>query len=305
MSPHFHPDLKRAPYLPKTLVPPWSVPLWNAALRVLAALTRDGHETVRNALGQEIWVYRPPAAASPGPALLWIHGGGLVIGHPVIEARFARRVCDELGATVALPRYRLGCDAPYPAALDDIAASLDWLAAQQGVDPGRIAIGGDSAGGGLAACLAIRARDAGGPGIAFQLLFEPMLDAATTSHPAPDGLRMWSPSANAYGWNSYLRGIDGPVPATASAARAGDLTGLPPAFIGVGTADLFFDEATDYAARLDAAGVAVEFVRVEGAYHGFIQERGAAVARAFEDKMIRALDAALHPEPSGAPNAVP
>jgi len=291
MASPFHPDFKHARFLPRTLVPAYAIPLWNAGLAVQAALTRDGHVAARGATGQEIWLYRPEGAKGPRPALLWIHGGGTVCGHPVSEAKIAAELSRTRGLVVALPRYRLAGKAPYPAALDDVFAALEWLAAHPEVDPARIAVGGDSAGGGLAACLAIAARDRGGPPVAYQVLHEPMLDEGTRRRPAPDpkGLRIWSSKANTRAWGLYLRGVEGDVPGTASAARAPDLTGLPPAFLGVGTADLFHDETLAYARRLRESGVECTLDVVPGGFHGFALAPRAPVARAYRARMQGAL----------------
>ncbi|MGH1367578.1 MAG: alpha/beta hydrolase [Maritimibacter sp.] len=291
----FNPGLPKAEKQPRTLVKTRLIPLINAALP-LAAVFQRGHERAQSSAGQDIWVYRPTEASGLRPALLWIHGGGLVIGHPAMEAKLNAKIRDRLNITVAAPRYRLGGKAPYPAAIEDLYAALEWLAAQPGVDPERIAIGGDSAGGGLAACLAIMARERGGPKVAFQLLHEPMLDEATRRRTDvnPEELRVWSMEANTNGWDTYLRSVSGAVPDTASAARVADPAGLPPAWVGVGTMDLFFDESVTYADRLEAAGVPVAREIVEGAYHGFLQlEPGAPVSRAYCDEMIKALGRGL------------
>ncbi|MGR3363517.1 MAG: alpha/beta hydrolase [Maritimibacter harenae] len=294
MAERFHPDLKRARRMSRQAVSPATLRPYRALLSLGGALTGRGVEKASGPTGQPIWVYRPPGDG-PHPALLWIHGGGLVFGHPLTERRFATEVRDDLGALVACPTYRFAPEHPYPAALDDVYAALTWLAEQPGVDPDRIAVGGDSAGGGLAAALAIRARDRGGPKIAFQLLHEPMLDEATrhAPPPAPDTLRLWSHGINRWAWDGYLRGVEGDVPATASPARLTDASGLPPAWIGVGTRDLFHGEATDYAAHLRDAGIATELHEVDGAYHGFVQTEGSApVARDYVARMKAALERA-------------
>jgi acetyl esterase/lipase len=182
----------------------------------------------------------------------------------------------ELGITVASVDYRLAPAHPAPAALQDCHAALRWLtehAPQRGIDPTRIAIGGASAGGGLAAGVTLLVHDRGEPIPAFQLLVYPMIDDRTvnrTDHDVP-GVRMWSKKSNRYAWTSYLGhhpGDEGVSP-YAAPARRDDLTGLPPTWIGVGTFDLFYDEDIRYAQRLRAAGVPCELKIIEGAFHGF------------------------------------
>lgn len=197
--------------------------------------------------------------------------------------------------------YRLAPEAPFPAALDDCFAALAHLAADPSVDAGRIAVGGASAGGGLAAALALRARDEGGPALAFQLLAYPMIDDRTVLRGDldPANVRAWSPTSNAFGWRSYLgplaTGSDA-VPALAAPARVQDLAGLPPAWIGVGTLDVFHDEDLAYAGRLNQAGVPCALTVVPGAFHGFdILVPWAGASRDFVAAQVDALRAALHP----------
>ncbi|MFC5752388.1 alpha/beta hydrolase [Actinomadura rugatobispora] len=222
-----------------------------------------------------IRVYRPRRRRS-GAALLWIHGGGLVIGGAVQDDRLCGSTALELGITVVSAEYRLAPEHPYPAALDDCHAAWTWLqehAAALGVDPSRVAVGGQSAGGGLAAALAQRLHDAGGPRPVAQWLFCPMLDDRTAARRDLDavGHRVWNNRLNRFGWRSYLGAEPGSpdVPPYAVPARREDLGGLPPAWIGVGDIDLFHDEDRDYARRLRAAGVDTTFHVVPRAPHGF------------------------------------
>ncbi|AEF34185.1 esterase/lipase [Mycolicibacter sinensis] len=212
-------------------------------------------------------VYRPPhRPAAPAPALLWIHGGGYVVGTAAQDDRLCRRFSDELGITVASVDYRLAPQHPYPAALEDCWAGLLLLAGLAGVDPTRVAIGGASAGGGLAAALAQLAADRGDAQPVLQLLVYPMLDDRSAHLPADRCYRLWNPRSNLFGWTSYLGDAD---PQLAVPARRADLSGLAPAWIGVGTLDLFHDENLAYAERLRAAGVPCEVETVPGAFHGF------------------------------------
>lgn len=229
--------------------------------------TPAGAEVLTLSSGVRVWLYRPPGVPTPGPALLWIHGGGYVIGSPAQDHAQCRRFAAKLGATVAAVEYRLAPKHPYPAGLEDCYAALTWLAGLPAVDPDRVAIGGASAGGGLAAALALLARERGEVPLAAQLLVYPMLDDRSVG-PEFDrpGHRLWTQESNRFAWSVYLDGAD---PEVAVPARHQDLSGLPPAWIGVGTLDLFHDEDLVYAERLRAAGVPCDVEVVEGAFHGF------------------------------------
>ena len=268
----FHPELKRvARLLPKQLITPLTVPFVRAAGRLLwrrSPAGPDAPEVLTLASGVGVRLYRSAGAPDRGPALLWIHGGGYVIGEAAQDDVLCRRFARELGATVASVNYRLAPEHPYPAPLEDCYSALTWLSRLPSVDPARVAIGGASAGGGLAAALALLARDRGEIGLAAQLLVYPMLDDRTVLRSDLDdpGHRLWNQSSNKFGWRSYLGDAD---PNVAVPARRSDLAGLPPAWIGVGTLDLFHDEDLDYAERLRVAGVPCEVMVVPGAFHGF------------------------------------
>jgi len=224
--------------------------------------------------GVMVRVHRPVAAHPGRPCLVWMHGGGLVLGTAAgDDARFDTwcRMFDIVGVSV---EYRLAPETKYPGPLDDCHASLKWVfdnAASLGVDPTCIGIGGASAGGGLAAGLSLLARDRGEVPVAFQLLIYPMIDdrQVTVSSAWVDPI--WPPQANTYGWTAYLGAAKGgpDVPAYAAAARATDLAGLPPTYLCVGALDGFSDEDIDYAVRLRHAGVPTELHVYDGAPHGF------------------------------------
>ena len=248
-------------------------------------------------------VQRPAGEASaPGPAVLWLHGGGYILGKAAQDDKNCRDICRQLGATVAAVDYRTAPEHPFPAALDDAHDALVWLASQPEVDASRIAIAGASAGGGLAAALALEARERGEVRPAFQLLVYPMLDDRTTLRRDIDerGFRLWTNRSNRFGWISYLGtepGFPG-ITAPASPARAEDLSGLPPAWIGVGSLDLFCDEDVAYANRLEEAGVECRLEVVEGAFHAFdMIAPGASVSRRFRTSMLEATAAALSADP--------
>jgi acetyl esterase/lipase len=200
-------------------------------------------------------------------------------------ARFAR----ELGATVAAVDYRLAPEHPYPAALIDCYAALTWLAKLPSVDPARVAIGGASAGGGLAAALALMARDRGEITVVTQLLVYPALDDRTVDRPEAEHpkMRLWSQRSNSFGWASYLRGAD---PGVAVPGRRKDLAGLSPAWIGVGEFDLCRDEDLAYADRLNSAGAPCDVAVIPGAFHGFdVVLPKTDVARSFSDSQCATL----------------
>ena len=237
-------------------------------------------------------LHRPTGVAGRAPALLWIHGGGFVMGTAAQDDLLCRRVADELGAVVASAEYRLAPEARFPLPLHDCHDALAWLANRSDVDPTRVAVGGASAGGGLAAGLALLARDRGEVDVAFQLLTYPMLDDRTVCRTGIDerNFRLWNNRSNRFGWQSYTGLAPGSpdVSPLAAPARAPDLSGLPPAWIGVGTLDLFHDEDLEYAARLRAAGVPCEVLEVAGAFHGFDLVRRAEVVRAFGAAQVAA-----------------
>ena len=220
-------------------------------------------------------VYTPSDLETPAPALYWIHGGGMVLGNVAMNDLECKGVALEMGCVVASVEYRLAPENPHPAPIEDCYAGLKWLVENSdalGVDRGRIAIGGASAGGGLAAALALLARDRGEVGIIFQQLIYPMLDDRniTPSSHYVHHPKTWNRKANIAGWTALLgkpAGSDDVSP-YASPARAEDLSGLPPAFIVVGELDLFLDEDIEYAQRLIQAGVPAELHVFPGAFHG-------------------------------------
>ena len=221
-------------------------------------------------------LYRPAGSTEPVPALLWIHGGGFLIGTARQDERSNIDMVRQLGIAVASVDYRLAPEHPFPAPAEDCYAALRWVHAAApafGIRSDRIAVGGASAGGGLAAGVALMAHDRGEVPLAFQLLVYPMLDDRTVQRARGDesDFRLWNSSCNEFGWRSYLGATPGgpDVSPYAAPARRVDLGGLAPAWLGVGTLDLFHDEDVDYANRLREAGVACDLVEVDGAFHGF------------------------------------
>ena len=228
-----------------------------------------------NAGAARLRLYQPESPRG-GAGLLWIHGGGLVIGSPLQDGAMCAETAAELGITVVAVEYRLAPEAPFPAALDDATSAWDWIqhhGASVGIDPTRVVIGGESAGAGLAANLAQRLHDTAEIQPIGQWLFAPMLDDRTAAKVDLDALNhpVWTNKSNRYGWEAYLGQAAGSpsIPAYAAAARRENLTELPPTWMYVGDIELFHDEIVDYARRLREAGVPIEFEVIAGAAHGF------------------------------------
>ena len=245
------------------------------------------------------WFDPAPQASEPTTgraALLHIHGGGMVLGSVATMAWGPSGMAAALGIPVASVDYRLAPEAPFPGPQDDCLAGLRWLAdnaATLGVDPARIAVIGESAGGGLAAAVALMARDSGGPDLAAQVLIYPMLDHRTGSAECRHNNRttgefVWTRSSNQFGWEC-LRGDYAAGDARKgwfSPSLADDLAGLPPTLLLTGSLDLFFDEDLDYARRLVDAGVPVELHSYPGAIHAFNLMAEAAVVKAFNRDLL-------------------
>ncbi|MFO0561874.1 MAG: alpha/beta hydrolase [Polyangiales bacterium] len=304
-----HPELaSRARFIP-------SVPASPTVVSALKWLTRVSRTKVARGVAHErraiagpkdnpsvvAHVFRPENPARNTPALLWMHGGGYLIGNPMQDAFVCSHFASALGITVVAVQYRLAPEHRYPAAVEDCYAALRWMHethASLSIDRDRIAIGGASAGGGLTAALALLARDREGPKPAFQLLVYPMLDDRTALREDLDesNFRLWKQSNNRYGWRSYLGrepGSDG-VEIYAAAGRCESLEGLCPAWLGVGTLDLFYDEDTTYARRLNEQGIRCQIDVVDGAFHGFdLAFPSLGVSTRFRDAQTEALRRAL------------
>ena len=248
-----------------------------------------------------VHLYEPEGRTRPSGVLYWIHGGGYLFGTPEMVQPFAGRVAAELGVLVAAVDYRLAPENPFPVPLEDCYTGLRWLhdnAERLGIDPARIAVGGDSAGGGLAAALTQLAQDRREVPIRLQMLVYPMLDDRTClrADHGDTGKLGWDPRSNRFGWTSYLgrAPIAGLAPEYAVPARRENLAGLPPAWIGVGSIDLFHDEDVAYAERLRDAGVEVELHVVPGMPHGAdVALPDAPSMRAFTGAKLAALRRAL------------
>jgi acetyl esterase/lipase len=238
--------------------------------------------------------------SAPRALVVYAHGGGMFAGSLDTHDLLCRRYTREADLLLVSVGYRLAPEHPYPAQVEDVCAAVVAAAARRGTlgaRPGPTAVAGDSAGGGIAAGAALLLRDRGGPPLTLQLLLSPMLDDRTTARPGLDGLLTWTPAMNARGWAALLPGrAGGPdVPAYAAPARAADLSGLPPAYLEVGDADLFLGETLAYAARLAAAGVPLELHVHRGVPHGGegLAPQAAVSRRIFADRIrvLRALTA--------------
>lgn len=238
--------------------------------------------------------------AKPGtsrPGILHMHGGGFLFGAAKDGIRFLQAIATSLDCVVVSVDYRVAPAANWAGSLEDNYAALRWSyanAEELGLDRNRIAVMGESAGGGHAAMLAIAARDRGEIPLAFQCLTYPMLDDRTgTRNPQPEfiGAIQWTEAANRLGWQCLLGQEPGTdlVPAIAP-ARVEDVTGLPPAWIGVGSIDLFVGENVNYATRLLMAGIETELVVVPGAFHAFdLRAPDTVIAQEFLSSRLRAL----------------
>jgi len=225
--------------------------------------------------GASVRVYMPPTL-NAGAALLWIHGGGLLIGRSLINDALCAQYAADLNLTVVSVNYRLADKHPFPAASDDCFNAWLWLqenATNLGVNPERVVVSGQSAGGGLAASLVQRIADECITQPAGQALLCPMLDDRTAAQEELDaiGHKAWNNRNNRAGWTAYLGQRVGQrdVPEYAAPGRRENLSGLPPAWIGVGDIDLFYEESKNYAERLRSSGVDCEFHASPGAPHGF------------------------------------
>lgn len=250
----------------------------------------------------KVRVHRPVGVDGPLPAMYAIHGGGYVVGtYESEDARFETWCVTHRCIGVSV-EYRLAPETPYPGPLDDCYAGLAWTvehAAELGIDPGRIGVMGTSAGGGLAAALALLVRDRGELSLAFQLLECPMIDdRQVTVSSQLDDLAVWSRHSNTFGWRSYLGDRYGSddIPIYAAAARATDLSGLPPTLVNVGGADGFRDEDIEYALRLGQAGVPTELHVYPGAPHGVQMFATSETARRWTRHEDEWLARQLHPD---------
>jgi triacylglycerol lipase len=296
-------DAEIAPLL--DVIPPtdWSVPI--AELRAMSRfdlpppVIAPELRTIEGPNGPiEVFLFVPTERKGAG-AVLHIHGGGMIMGSVATFQSGPAALAHNLGVPVASVEYRLAPEHPFPAPQEDCYAALEWLAGEAaalGAEPAKLVVTGESAGGGLAAAVALMARDRGGPKLAGQVLTYPMLDHRTGG---PDcrwkntgvGEFVWTPQGNQIGWRA-LKGeyaADDERKGWFSPALADDLGGLPATWIGTGSLDLFFDEDLEYARRLVAAKVPVELHSYPGAVHGFNIVAHAGVSQRFTADMTGAI----------------
>ena len=243
-------------------------------------------------------VYRPDAAAGVDVGgLLYLHGGGFCLGSVALEHLTALTLCRDLGVVVVSVDYRLAPEHPYPAGLEDCYAGLQLLAGLAGVRADRLAVHGLSAGGGLAAAVALLARDRGGPALCFQSLNVPEIDDRldTPSMRAGDTTPLWSRPQARRSWEHYLGGQE--ADQYAAPARATDLTGLPPAYVVTCELDPLRDEGLTYAMRLLEAGVSVEIHSFPGTFHGVQIAVGTQVVERMDRELLDVLRRRLAPDP--------
>ncbi len=299
MMPAFRFNKSNLPLMRLVFTLPYLSPKTHPDVRIEEYTVQSGN--MKSSL--RLRVYKPKNTTTTVPVLLWFHGGGFVVGNLNQSDEFLLQLVRETEITAVSVDYRRAPENPFPAALDDAYCALKWVHDQAddlGIDPNRIAIGGESAGGGLAAALAQFAYDRREVKPIFQLLIYPMLDDRTSANPGEAGkdYLVWTSKSNYFGWESYLHQPPGSasVPPASVPARRVDLTGLPSTWIGVGTIDLFYDEDISYAKKLQACGVDCELMTVPGAFHGF---DGASpdlpVARAFRKAMMETMKKHLFP----------
>ncbi|SMF69474.1 Acetyl esterase/lipase [Paenibacillus uliginis N3/975] len=266
---------------------------------------RTTSQMIPGAAGEMLVEIYEPAQRTDAklPAMLWIHGGGYVMGHPDMDDTLCERFVQAANCVVVSVDYRLAPEHPYPAAIDDCYAGLIWMTDEAellGIDVDRVAIAGASGGGGLTAALALMVRDKGGPDLIFQMPLYPMIDnrnMTASSHEITADNATWNRTNNLTAWSMYLgEGADDIVESPyAVPSRAESLAGLPPTYTCVGQLDLFRDETIEYVTRLAVAGIDVEFHLYPGTFHCFEvfvpeAEVSQRASQSYVDAMARALN---------------
>jgi acetyl esterase len=280
------------------------VEMMNDGVDVSGLVIEDLHITGSNPT-REILVrlYRPEAESGFRPGIVDIHGGGFTTGNVALQHGAVSRMAREVDAVVATVEYRLAPEHPYPAGLEDCYTALEWMVSestQLGIDPERVAVFGGSAGGNLAAALALLARDRGGPPICFQYLAIPELDDRldTVSMQTFVDTPIFNRSAAVQSWDAYLGSDRTNVSGYAAPSRATDLSGLPPAFISTMEFDPLRDEGILYGLRLMEAGVSVELHHYPGTFHGSAMIADADVSKRQTTETSEVLRRALHATPA-------
>jgi acetyl esterase/lipase len=241
----------------------------------------------------KLLVVRPEQPIEPATGVLWLHGGGYLLGFP--EMVFMTRAIDlvrECGAVVVSPAYRLSVQKPYPAALEDSYLALKYMnehTKELGVQENQLMVGGESAGGGLTAALCLYARDQGEVNIAYQMPLYPMLDCEDTDSSRDNHAKVWNTRRNHGAWKLYLRSCKGqPVPMYASPSRCENYHGLPPAYTYVGDAEPFYCETLAYIDKLNAAGIPAKVDVYPGGYHAFdMMEQDTPAAKLARERFLQ------------------
>lgn len=300
-----HPELRGVwKSIPKVTFNQFSLPIFRFLIKAMPTaavpaevVVKQAHICTADGYQLPLRIYKPAHHKKSSPALLWMHGGGYIFGKLEMEDANLVDFVRQLGIVVFSVDYRLAPEFPFPTPLEDCYCTLKWTHDQSedlGIDNARIAIGGASAGGGLAACLAQLAKDRGEVFPVLQLLIYPMLDVETiqkTDFPY-DSISTWNTKSNRFGWHAYLQKAfeSAEMPSYAIAARRHDLSGLPPAWMGVGDLDLFYEEDVTYAARLKEWNVDCELVIVQGAFHAFdMSHSDNPITKAFRKSQIASL----------------
>ena len=243
--------------------------------------------------------YRPKGLDWAAPCLAYFHGGGFCMRDAGYIHRYAARYAEGAGCEVVFVHYRTADIAPFPMPFEDCYAALRWVwenASRLRLDRARIAVGGDSAGGALAAACALRSRDEGGPRLCFQLLVYPVTDSRMET----DSMRkytdspMWNARLNRKMWDLYLRDGDHGMPQYAAPLLAADFSNLPPAYVEVEEFDCLHDEGIAYAKALAKASVEVQVENVKGTFHGFDFFVDKKIAKVMAEKRIQALRDEFH-----------
>ena len=246
-------------------------------------------------------IYTPATRTGTLSGLFWIHGGGFTAGNPEQDDALCERIVEEVGCVVVSVDYRLAPEDPFPAGPEDCYAALRWMAASAkdlGIDAAQIAIGGASAGGGLAAAVALMARDRKEVPLVFELLIYPCLDdrhiTPSSKAIAATGM-LWERNASLRGWKAYLgANLQGEISPYAAPARVADVAGLPPTYIMIGELDLMRDESIEYAMRLMQADIPTQLHVYPGAFHGFdLLATSASISQRAISEYIDALKHAL------------
>ncbi|HSK67907.1 MAG TPA: alpha/beta hydrolase, partial [Candidatus Limnocylindria bacterium] len=281
--PKAHPDFRRLRLLRPVLWRPL-LPLMNAVLGAMVR-NRSGGNAAREmtaAGGQgfpvPVTIFRPQGLPTPAPCLAYFHGGAFVLRAAPHHYRLAQSLAESARCAVVLPEYRLAPRHPFPAALEDCYAIYEWAhanASALGVDPARVAVGGDSAGGNLAAAVCLLARDRGAPRPCFQMLLYPVTDRRMQTDSMAQFRRapVWNARLNRGMWHAYLRGGETLPAEYASPAEAASHAGLPDAYVEAAELDPLRDEGIAYARALEKGGAAVRLRVVPGACHGFDRVR--------------------------------